>query len=452
MGGALALVSVASVGFAISAAPDPVAAPEPAPVETGPPPPPPATPIPADAAVVGAPAAISAAIETADDSTPTPSRPVRVCDQEVAGWVRNEAVRVATKKSAVTVQVAAWRAGAAAGAYQDLVSTAKKCGEVSQSDGIDQFRTGSYSSDGQRAIGVRRYGDLMLVASASSLSQDPDRVLDTVMNSAEKEIPARLSSACVNPTSTSDKYLAARDPYSPGYNGYQRDVKTSIAAPPVFSKKQIKLVSSQSPAATWRGPVGVAWAPWAPLIVPAPGTPISADPATAPRGGAPVLVDPSKIPSPSGSRPSGALGEEPELPEVTIDNSVATAPAVDVSGPGCGWAFTATVSPVVTSEEVDQKARQAILDQLAKDTKKQGQALVQTVAWPQARSDWVKSAKIQADWNAYYSALSSARAQTEQAKAAYDASVAQWQAAAVTGVVPVPAPAPAPVPVPVPVP
>lgn len=446
MGGALALISVASVGFAMSAAPDPVAAPEPVPVQTGPPPPPPATPIPADAVVAGAPAAIAVALKTAEDATPTPSRPVRVCDQEVDGWVRNESVRFATKKSAVTVQVAAWRAGAAADGYQDLVSAAKKCGEVYPSDGIDQFRTGSSSSDGQSALGVRRYGDLMVIAFASSLGQDPDRVLDTVMSSAKKELPARLSAACVNPTSTSDKYLAARDPYSPDYNGYQRDVKTSIAAPPVFSKKEIKLVSSQSPVATWRGTGGVAYAPWAPLVVPAPGTPISADPATAPRGAPPVLVDPSKISPPSSSQPSGALGDEPHLPEVTIDKSVATAPAVDVTGPGCGWAFTATVSPVVTSAEVDQKARQAILDQLAKDTKKQGQTLVQTVAWPQLRSDWVKAAKIQADWNAYYSAVSSARAQTAQAKAAYDASVARWQAAAVTGIVPAPAPAPVPAP------
>jgi hypothetical protein len=448
MGGALALVSVASVGFAMSAAPDPVAVPEPVPVEAGPPPPPPATPIPADAVVVGAPAAISAAIKTADDSTRIPARPIRVCDQDVDGWVRNESVRFATKKSAVTVQVSAWRAGAAAGAYHDLVADAKKCGQVSPSEGIDQFRTGSSSNDGQWAIGVRRYGDVMVAVSASSLGQDSGRVLDTVMKRAKAELPARLASVCVDPTSTSDKYLAARDPYSPNYNGYQRDVQTSIAAPPVFTKKEIKLVASPSPAATWRGPGGVAYAPWAPLVVPAPGTPISADVATAPRGGAPVLVDPSRIPAPSGSQPSGALGDEPELPEATVDTSVATAPAVDVNGPGCGWAFTATVSPVVTSEEVNQKARQSILDQLAKDTKKQGQTLVQTVAWPRERSEWVKAAKIQADWNAYYSAVSRARTQTAQAKAAYDASVAKWQAAAITGVVPVPAPPPAPVPVP----
>jgi len=449
MGGALALVSVASVSFAMSAAPDPVAAPEPVPVDSGPPPPPPATPIDADLVVTGTPTAIAAAIKTVDDSAPTPARPVRVCDRQADGWVRNESVRVATKKSAVTVQVGAWRAGAAAGAYRDLVSAAQKCGEVYQTDRIDEFRMGSYSSDGQWAIGVRRYGDIMIVASASSLGQDPDQVLDKVMKSAKKVIPGKLVSTCIDPTSRSDKYLAARDPYSPDYNGYQRDVTTLLpAATPVFSKQQIKSVRSQEPTATWQGPSGVSYPPWAPLIVPPPGTPISADPATAPRGAPPVLVDPSRVPPPSSSQPSGALGDEPELPQDTIDRSVATAPAVDVDGPGCGWDFTATVSPIVTAEAIEQEARQAILDQLAKDTKKQGQVLVRTVAWPRERSEWVKAAKIQADWNAYYAAVSSASATTAQAKAAYDASVAKWQAAAVTGVVPVPAPVPAPVPVP----
>jgi hypothetical protein len=439
MGGALALVSVASISFAMSAAPQSTAVPEPVPVQSGSLAPPPATPIPADSVVTGAAGAVAAGVNTAGASDPTGSRPVQVCGQEVDGWVRSESSRVATKKSALTVQVAAWRAGAAAGAYRDLVSSARDCGQVYQADGIDQFRTGSYTSDGQWAIGVRRFGDIMVVASVSSLDQDPDRVLDSVMNSANQELPARLSTVCVDPTSTTDKYLAARDPYSPDYNGYQREVTTSITAPPVFTKKEIRLVASESPRVTWRGPGGVAYAPWAPLVVPPLGTPISPDPATAPRGAAPLLVDPSKISPPNSSQPSGALGDDPPVPEDPLTNSVARAPALDVSGPGCGWEFTATVSPIVASEEIDQGARKAILDKLAKDTKKQGQTLVQTVAWPQERADWVAAAQVQANWNAYYSAVSSANAQTAKAKAAYDKSVAQWQVAAATGVVPAPA-------------
>lgn len=439
MGGALALVSVASVGFAMSAAPESSAVPEPVSVQSGPPAPPPATPIPADAVLAGAAAAVAAGVQTVEVSEASPSRPVQVCGEEVDGWVRSDSSRVATKKAALTVQVAAWRPGAAAGAYLDLVSSAQKCGQVYKADGIDQFRTGSYTSDGQWAIGVRRFGDTIVVASASSLGQDPDRALDSVMKSANQELPARLSTVCVDPSSTTDKYLAVRDPYSPDYNGYQREVTTSIIASPVFTKKEIRLVASESPKATWRGPGGVAYPQWAPLVVPPPGTPILPDLATAPRGAAPLLVDPSRISPPKSSQPSGALGDEPSVPEDLITNSVARAPALDVSGPGCGWEFTATVSPVVASEEIDQGARDAILDQLAMDTKKQGRTLVQTVAWPQERADWVKTAQIQADWNAYYSAVSSANEQTAKAKAAYDTSVAQWQVAAATGVVPVPA-------------
>ncbi len=446
MGGALALISVASVGFAMSAAPDPVAAPEPAPIESGPPAPPSAIPIPADAVVQGASTAVTKTIKTADDSAPTSARPVRVCDQEAQGWVRSETVRVATKQSALTVQVAAWRAGAAAGAYSDLVEAAQDCGPVYPAENLDQFRTGSTTSDGLWSIGVQRFGDVLVVASASSLNSDPDAVLDKVMKSAKTELPARLSSVCIDPSSTSDKYLAARDPYSPDYNGYQRDVKTSIVSAPVLSKKEIRLVQAESPTATWRGPGGVSYPQWAPLVLPPPGTPISADTSTAPRGAAPVLVDPAKIVGPSSSQPSGALGDEPQLPDFEQKNSVATAPAVDTDGPGCGWSFTATVSPVVTEEEVNQQAQQEILSQLIKDTKKQGQALVETVAWPQERAEWLKAAKIQADWNAYYAAVSNARATTAQAKAAYDTSVAAWQAAAVTGVVPGPPPAPVPAP------
>ncbi len=143
---------------------------------------------------------------------------------------------------------------------------------------------------------MRRFGDVLVVASASTLNGDPDSVLNTVMREAKAEMSNRLAPVCSDPGSTSDKGLLIRDPYSSDYEGYEREAKIAIAAVPVFTNKEINTIAAPQPRATWRGGASSAPYPqWAPLVLPPPGTPMSADPATAPRGAAPLVSDPGSI-------------------------------------------------------------------------------------------------------------------------------------------------------------
>lgn len=143
---------------------------------------------------------------------------------------------------------------------------------------------------------------------------------------------------------------------------------------------------------------------------------------------APTMAMPRGIAGPPAPAPVTAPAALAD-PGAEVLAAAVTVPAVDETGPGCGWAFTAAVSPRVDADEIarqDEAIRtQARADLLA------GQA-----QWITARAELEAAlpAHLQAAtvWNDYVAAASAVRAQWDdqaRALAAYDAALKEWTAA-----------------------
>ena len=431
MGVALAVLSLGTVGWAMSVAqPAPVqasstsdeAAVAPAPV---------ATVIPADNVINGSAAAVANAAGLSADASAPQGNQIKICDTEVKGWVRSDSIRLSDSGVGLSVQVAAWRAGGAAAAFDDLERGATGCSEVSSDQQSDEFRAGLSSGDGRWAAGVRRVGDVLIAVSASSGGADPAQWVDKVLTEGQKVLKPRLARVCVDPTSSRQNDLEGRDPYSGKYVGFRVASSRKLVDQPVFTKAEVASIKSQRPRSTWSGPAATPDPQWAPILV-APGSPPApdgADPATAPRGSAPLLYDLQKFVPPTSPEPSsdGDALKEPSAPDVGDGVSVAMIPTVDASGPGCGWDFAGTVNPVTTKESLEAGARQTVIAALLKDTQAQGQRMVAALNWPSEYQSWLARASVAASWDDYRSELESARSKLARAKDKYQETLDLWR-------------------------
>lgn len=431
MGVALAVLSLGTVGWAMSVA-------QPASVQTSAAsdesvaaPAPVATVIPADNVINGSAAAVANSAGLSADASAPQGNQIKICDAEVKGWVRSDSIRLNDSGVGVSVQIAAWRAGAAAAAFDDLERGAAGCAQVSSDQQSDEFRAALSSGDGQWAAGVRRVGDVLIAVSASSGGADPAQWVDKVLAEGQKALKPRLAQICVDPTSVRRNDLVGRDPYSGKYVGFLVASPRKLQDQPVFTKAEIAAVKARQPQSTWSGPAAVADPQLAPIKV-APGSPpapVGADPATAPRGSAPQIYDLQKFVPPSSPEPSrgdDAL-KEPSAPDVGDGVSVAMVPTVDTSGPGCGWDFAGTVNPVTTKESLEASARKAVIAALLKDTQAQGQRMVNALNWPSEYQVWVTKASIAASWDDYRSQLESAKYRLSNAKEKYQSSLDLWR-------------------------
>ncbi len=442
MGVSLAVLSLGTVGWALSIA-EPTqtqAAVVDAPVA---PPIPVATPIPADKVVAGSVPAIAAALQLPADSSLPQGNQVKICDTEVKGWVRSESMRLNDSGVGLSIQVAAWRAGAAASAFDELEKGAQGCAQVSQTETADEFRAGVTSGDGRWASGVLRVGDVLVAVSASSGGADPAQWVDRVLAEAPKVLKPRLATTCVDPSSTRANDHIDRDPYSGKYTGFRVASSRKLEDQAVISKSQVAEIKTKQPESTWKMPAVVADSKLAPIKV-APGSPpapIGADPLTALRDPAPILIPLDKFVAPTTLEPAPDDPglKEPAGPTVGDGVSVAMVPAVDNSGPGCGWDFAATLDPVTTEADLAIGARKAVIDALLRDTATQGQRMVDALSWPTAYDEWVAKASIAKSWTAYRTEFEVANGKQAKAQARYDESLVLWREGTL---IPIPAPDP----------
>jgi hypothetical protein len=119
--------------------------------------------------------------------------------------------------------------------------------------------------------------------------------------------------------------------------------------------------------------------------------------------------------------------KEPATPDIGDGVSVAMIPAVDNSGPGCGWDFAGTINPVTTEAELAAGARQAVIAALVKDTQAQGQRMVAAINWPAQHQAWVAKASIAKSWDDYRAELQLAKDRLSKAKQKYQDSVDEWR-------------------------
>ncbi len=442
MGVSLAVLSLGTVGWALSIAEptqtqasvvDAVAAP-PMPV---------ATPIPADNVVAGSVPAIAAALQLPADSSLPQGSQIKICDTEVKGWVRSESMRLNDSGVGLSIQVAAWRAGAAASAFDELEKGAQGCAQVSKTETADEFRAGVSSDDGRWASGVRRVGDVLIAVSASSGGTDPAQLVDRVLAEAPKVLKPRLATTCVDSSSTRANDHIDRDPYSGKYTGFRVASSRKLEDQPVISKSQLAEIKVKQPESTWKLPAAIADPNLAPIKV-APGSPpapIGVDPLTALRDPAPLLVPLDKFVVPTTLEPSSDdVGlKEPAEPTVGDGVSVAMVPSVDNSGPGCGWDFASTLDPATTEADLAVGARKAVIDALLRDTATQGQRMVDALSWPTAYDEWVAKVSTAKSWAAYRIGFEAAKEKQAKAKELYDESLVLWREGTL---IPIPPPVP----------
>ena len=107
--------------------------------------------------------------------------------------------------------------------------------------------------------------------------------------------------------------------------------------------------------------------------------------------------------------------------------SIAMIPAIDNSGPGCGWDFAGTINPVTTEAELAAGAREAVITALVKDTQAQGQRMVNMLNWPNQHQAWVAKASIAKSWDDYRTELELAKDRLSKAKQKYQDSVDEWR-------------------------
>ncbi|MEI8083408.1 MAG: hypothetical protein WCI74_16340, partial [Actinomycetes bacterium] len=141
---------------------------------------------------------------------------------------------------------------------------------------------------------------------------------------------------------------------------------------------------------------------------------------------APELVDPGALNPPDGNEPDSPAGAEPVAPTTGPQVAEALVPSIDATGPGCGWAFTRTVTPNVTPEAVTAGTRDAVVTALVEATTDQERALVSSLAWPDRYATWARRKEVENNWTRYRQSLVDAQDALASAKQRYQDSLKQW--------------------------
>lgn len=258
------------------------------------------------------------------------------------------------------------------------------CGDATRVAGADA--TTIWADAGRVTAWTR--GDVLVTVSSSGAPGDAAAALD-------ERLVAALDGVCADLDPSRDD--ARRNPTQGGYAAYTEQVAVRLDP-----------------------------APGAPDVGPAPAQPAAPDPGrpTMPSGLAgPALPDPLERPA----APAWP-GAQPLQVDVTV-------PAVDRTGPGCGWSFTGAVAPAV-----DQAAVRARTTQLTSEARTQLKAqqdawLVAATAYAPALAAYTTAA---AAWDAHVDLVTAVTTSWAQqagdladyqlALAAYDKAVADMTA------------------------
>ena len=368
-------------------------------------------------------------------STVASAQTSRVCDLAVTDWVRTESARASGSRTNLNVQVAGWRAGAAGAPFDSLRTSADECSYVEEEQGADRFTASRTEEDGQLAFGAVRFGDVIVLASASSASEDPTSAVDEALASADSILAPRLSKVCVDASSETDASLIERDPYGDGYDGYHTVRAIPLLNTSPVDQMVVDSVQAIQPLPSWQKPSPRPFPELAPIDLDAPAVDPTVDPAPTPesatdelpREQAPNIIDPATILPPKSIEPLEAPGDAPLLAVFGVQNARAMVPTFDVVGPGCGWKFAETLPPVVTKTQILEGSQSAIIDALVQQTSSQGQDMIDALSWPDRYRGWVTRATVAADWDAYRATVEDADAAMKEAKEKFEESVTLWR-------------------------
>lgn len=374
--------------------------------------------LPADDVINGSAQQIAAAAGI-QGTTSASSRTVSVCTTPVAGWLRSEGIHVASDSSALTLQVTAWRPGAAESFLSDMKAKAAECG-TSVSDESNAFESGSVATGVHRELGAVRLGDVLVVASVVNLGDASSGIIGQVVQAARTVLQPKLRGICAEldqppPNNQADE-KQNRDLYGPRYQGYRLPVTILVPDASVLTKRETQTILAEQPLATWQPPAAKPHPELAPLRP-------SQELGEKPDGRVPMLVDPEQIKPPDGAEPIGVLRTQPEPPDAGPTQALASVQATDVTGPGCGWQFTGTSGPQADPADTDEARRAAIIDSLLETTQAQGDAMVDQLQWPTKYERWLAEARVAANWEAYRTAKANAEAQWAAAERVYEQSL-----------------------------
>ncbi|MET4143984.1 hypothetical protein [Arthrobacter sp. UYCo732] len=288
------------------------------------------------------------------------------------------------------VATLAYTAGIGAEAMQRQAANAYVC--AGAETGLNLGTVSGPGLDAKQAItnrgGVRaavlsfRRGDVITYVTGS-----PSDPLQGLAKAFDETLSGRLAKVCVNPGSTVAD--ATRSPWSvAGYKQFTEEAKVVI--PDVALPSTGLTAETTAPAAPPTGPAPTpAASPAATLVrVPIPAPRLvnrTADPMDRPSFPvAPAM--PAAVPEPT----------EPQAPAAKATTEAELqVPASDVSGPGCGWAFTG-MKPLTFDEAAATTARTALLSDARTKLESGAKAWQNSVV-----TYWTEYAKYTKDAEAY---------------------------------------------------
>ena len=334
------------------------------------------------------------------------------CLKPAAGAYMVSAASAETARSITTVTISVYRAGQAAAAFTPWVNTIKDCGQLVSTPGQDKVTVTTGGTDASTALSATRVGDVIVTTSISSFSSDPESESGQLNRQLSADITSLLGASCADPATATSPDDPARSPYSPAWRGYSRDTVISIpdAAPPVEASVIASVLRTPTHS-TWTPPAAVAHPDLAAYL------------SGGGRGPAPVFVDPQTLHAPDDVKPA-SRPDAPAPPTLAEHSTHIGLPAVDSTGPGCGWAFTGQQPAVVNPDTVTAAAREATLNTLATLNKAAAADLLNAITWPQQYRAWATGMVAWNNWSAYDTAVQDAHRDSADAQAAYQQSLA----------------------------
>ncbi|XVX21970.1 hypothetical protein ACQP1U_08985 [Actinomycetota bacterium] len=340
--------------------------------------------------------------------------------------------------SALT-QLWAYSAGQGASALEALRTKLTGCAGMADSpvSGARGF-TAVIPVGGQRvAWAVWQRGDVIGSIAGTKGSVDPTAEVGAAATAMDAQLTTRLDPVCSREDSTPED--VRRNPAVAGkqYQPYLRQVTitppTLLPLPEPSGAPAIGVsLPGPRPYPELAAPILPERSEW--LDTNNDGTADTPPPmASAAQTEVPSLVDPASV-----NIPSGLVTSDPVEPERPQEPAVGTLslPAVDRTGPGCGWAFAGTTPPSVNEASVNAAVPAAMRKGLAEQTRAVAEYRVAMTNWRSAHAAW---AKAQASYDAYAQyatardnaerALADARAQKSAAVGAYQKAIADAKAA-----------------------
>lgn len=398
-----------------------------------------AVPTPADEAIAGTATEVLRRTGTGG-AISSGMRSLQSCGRSATGWHAADSARGVDGQVSISVDVTAWRAGAAVAAYRSIRDSVSECADVSERAGHDEFTAKVTGETGAgRLVGAVRLGDTLTLAQVASIGPDSQQVVERVVSEARRLLTDRLRGRCGSIASGRDPGQTGRDPYGGHYSGHLIESKIILGTLDARKASEESLIKADTGEPTWRPPAARPVTELAPLDLESiaragdqgrPANPnqlVDGFGRPLPRREAPELIDVSTLIGPTDPRPDREVGAAPEPPERPGGWSVTEVPVPDPDGPGCGWDFTGVRAPVVDVTELTVAGRQAQIDRLASDAKRQSDWLVATVAWPRQYAEWVVRRRAAANWEEFERVKAEAIRERERAERLYEATVERWR-------------------------